>query len=518
MSQIANSWLPSRQTSANLLLLRLATSLELAATTERSPEEQAEWERCAADPMYFVLRYVWIYNATAKRWLKFDLWPAQGEVLAQLPHHKRVVILKARQLGITWLVLAYALWLLIFHPIATVLLFSRRDDEAIELIKRLKGMHAKLPAWMQSELAVSNDHTLKFANESEAKGFPTTGGDSYTATLAIVDEADLIPDLARLHGAVGPTIDAGGQLVFLSRVNKSTPGSEFQRIYADAKAGKNEWHPIFLPWSARPERTQEWYEARRADSLSLDGTEDQLHEQYPATDAEALSPKSKDKRIAGKWLLQCYEPRDVIADAGGSLAGLSELEIYVKPRPGRSYVIGADPAEGNPSSDESSATVLDADTGEECSVLSGLFEPAVFGGHIKTLSEIYNGAPALVERNNHGHAVLLWLKDNASRVRRLEGLDGRPGWVSSTLGKVQLYNDAADAFRQLQTVLHSMGTYLQLASIEGRTLRAPQGENDDRADSYALAIVGRARALMKQELSGESRNHSAALKARLGGA
>jgi hypothetical protein len=36
-------------------------------------------------------------------------------------------------------------------------------------------------------------------------------------------------------------------------------------------------------------------------------------------------------------------------------------------------------------------------------------------------------------------------------------------------------------------VLHSFDTFSQLASIEGSTLRAPEGEADDRADAYALA-------------------------------
>jgi hypothetical protein len=31
-----------------------------------------------------------------------------------------------------------------------------------------------------------------------------------------------------------------------------------------------------------------------------------------------------------------------------------------------------------------------------------------------------------VERNNHGHTVLLWLRDYAPLVVRLKGLDGKP--------------------------------------------------------------------------------------------
>ena len=39
-------------------------------------------------------------------------------------------------------------------------------------------------------------------------------------------------------------------------------------------------------------------------------------------------------------------------------------------------------------------------------------------------------------------------------------------------------------------MLHSFGTLAQLAALEGATLRAPAGEADDRADSYALALAG----------------------------
>ena len=43
---------------------------------------------------------------------------------------KKLVVLKARQLGISWLSLSYALWLMLFHPPATVLLFSLREEES----------------------------------------------------------------------------------------------------------------------------------------------------------------------------------------------------------------------------------------------------------------------------------------------------------------------------------------------------------------------------------------------------
>ena len=164
------------------------------------------------------------------------------------------------------------------------------------------------------------------------------------------------------------------------------------------------------------------------------------------------------------------------------------LEVYTAPEPGRSYVIGADPAEGNPTSDDSALTVLDRDSGEEVAALAGKFQPSTLAAHIDALGRWYNDAAVLVERNNHGHAVLLWLRDN-SGLWRLPGHDGKPGWLSRHKGKAILYAAAADAFREGRTRLHSYATFTQLAGIGGSTLRAVDGEADDRADSYALACV-----------------------------
>jgi len=56
----------------------------------------------------------------------------------------------------------------------------------------------------------------------------------YTATMAIIDEADFIQWLKRLMNAVKPTIDAGGHLVLISTVDKENRDSEFSRIWNPA--------------------------------------------------------------------------------------------------------------------------------------------------------------------------------------------------------------------------------------------------------------------------------------------
>lgn len=457
---------------------------------ERTEESRrtVEWLKCTHSVDYWIKHYVMIFNATSMDWVGFDLWPRQYVTLDTLTRARQSIVLKARQLGLSWLTLCYALHAMIFKPAATILIFSKRDEEAVELLKRVKGVHAHLPDWMQPATIADADHNWELSNGSSAKSFPTTGGRSYTGSLVIVDEADFIPDLDALLNAVKPTIDAGGQLIMISTVDKSRPDSPFKRIYRAAKEGATGWQPVFLPWHARPGRDAAWYEAQQADVLARTGALDDLHQEYPATDTEALSPRTLDKRIPSIWIEACYIPLrpSLPADA----PALPTLDVYALPQPDHVYVIGADPAEGNPTSDDSALTVMDVTSGEEVAALAGKFQPAVLAGHADAIGRYYNGAGLMIERNNHGHAVLLWLNDN-SGLRILNGHDGKPGWLSSSLGKTLLYDAMADGFRDGETTLHSFVTYTQLASIEGATLRAPEGFHDDRADSYALAHVGR---------------------------
>src|SRR5689334_18485796 len=104
-----------------------------------------EIHKCRRSPAYFLDTYGQIYDATTGEWVPFRLWPAQFSTIQTIAANRLTVILKARQLGLTWLVLGYALWLMLFWPAATVLLFSRRDDEAVDLLRtRLRGIYDRL--------------------------------------------------------------------------------------------------------------------------------------------------------------------------------------------------------------------------------------------------------------------------------------------------------------------------------------------------------------------------------------
>lgn len=443
---------------------------------------------CTLSVSAFIKECVKILDPVSKDWISFDLWPEQEQTLETIDGNKLVIILKARQIGMTWLTLAYALWKMLLWPVATVLIFSRRETEAIHLVEdRLKGIYKRLPDWIKGGLSVVKDsaHIFELSNGSSIRAFPTSAGDSYAATLAIVDEADLAPDLEKLINAAKPTIDAGGQMILLSRVDKSKPQSLFKKIYLGAKQKLNNWTAIFLPWFVHPDRDQKWYDAECADAMTNTGALDSIYEQYPATDAEALSPKTLNKRIPPNALLNCYEE-----SAGIKVSGAPTIPtgIYFKAaRPGRRYVITGDPAEGLPSSDDSAMDVMDRRTGEQVFHASGKFTPETFAGYIDIIGTYYNNAPALVERNNHGHAVLLWLKEY-SKLSVFNGRDGRPGWQTNSLSKSLMYNDVVEAIVAQEILIHCEKTKDQLSSIEAATLSAPKGMLDDAAISISLCI------------------------------
>ncbi len=180
---------------------------------------------------------VYIYDATGQDWIKFDLWPAQAETLGAMAGSRKLVILKARQLGISWLSLSYALWLMLFQSPATILLFCLREEESKELLWRLRGMYERLPAHLRARAVThSNETRWILSNGSRALAFSTRSGRSYTGTLALVDEADFVPELSQFLNAVKPTIDAGGQLFLVSTSDKKRPISTFKNLFRAAVA------------------------------------------------------------------------------------------------------------------------------------------------------------------------------------------------------------------------------------------------------------------------------------------
>ena len=160
--------------------------------------------------------------------------------------------------------------------------------------------------------------------------------------------------------------------------------------------GLGDYVTVFLPWYARPDRDMDWYTRQRAEMFEQQGTDDDFFAEYPETPEQALAPETLDRRLAYAWV----EAGFVEATGAGWTQGRAAARaapyrglaatyrrrcpawwFFAEPVAGRAYVVGVDPAEGNPRSDESAAQVLDAQTGEQMALLAGKVEPTTFAGY-----------------------------------------------------------------------------------------------------------------------------------------
>jgi hypothetical protein len=217
----------------------------------------------------------------------FDLWPAQQTVLAAMERDARLIILKARQLGISWLACGYALWLCTTHPGKTVLLFSQGQREANELIDRISFMHyqhrerSRLPRFV-----TENTQELAWANGSAVQSLPATrkAGRSFSASLVVFDEFAFMLFGADLYAAAKPTIDDGGKLWIVSSADAL--GSPYHQFWQAAVGGANGFTPIFLDWRARPSRDEGWRARKLIESYGDAGA---VKREYPESDIEAFT-------------------------------------------------------------------------------------------------------------------------------------------------------------------------------------------------------------------------------------
>lgn len=257
---------------------------------------QMEIEYCSNDIEYFVDTYGHIEDKDADELIQpFEMWQAQRDALHSLMDNRLNVILKARQLGFSWLVMHIAAWLLLCHTGRTVIALSRSEEEAKELVRRLsvifKYMPAliadasDIPAGWQGPIfkATALELTITFPSGpvSVFKGFPSSpnAARSFTADLLIFDEWAFQQFAREIWTSAFPVINRpfGGKVIGLSTIDR---GSLFEELFTDPDNGFNK---IFIPWFADPRRNDEWYQnTKRA-------LGDLITQEYPATIEEALT-------------------------------------------------------------------------------------------------------------------------------------------------------------------------------------------------------------------------------------
>ncbi len=274
-----------------------------AVAAGRQPLTDLQRQAALLDPCVFTDHHCMIEGARG-RLERFRLWPEQREVIGAMDESDRLIVLKARQLGISWCADAYALWLCSANQGQTVLIMSLGMREAQEELRRIRLMHRYLPPELKCRLGQEvggaghqdNLSTLEFPDlGSRIISLPSTehAGTSFTANLVVIQELAKIQTATSLMAALAPTIADGGRLfvvstargysgVFYALWQQNQHLLRAGQIVGD-KGEPGSFRPVFLPWTVRPGRDQAWYE-----SMSRTLPDRERRQEYPLSPVEAF--------------------------------------------------------------------------------------------------------------------------------------------------------------------------------------------------------------------------------------
>jgi len=187
----------------------------------------------------------------------FELFDYQKDTLDVFRNERYVIVLKARQLGLTTLAMAYALWMLMFRPGSNVVLVSRSQTAADKALEIIDFMWSFLPGWVSYRgPKLDNDaakhHSYRFDDGMTSRitsyAATRTVAAGQTASLVLWDEAALAEYQDDALRTLLPTTDAGGSMIVFSTARGGH--NAFARLYRSAERGESEFKPVFHPWYA----------------------------------------------------------------------------------------------------------------------------------------------------------------------------------------------------------------------------------------------------------------------------
>ncbi len=179
-----------------------------------------------------------------------------------------------------------------------------------------------------------------------------------------------------------------------------------------------------------------------------------------------------------------------------------ELEIWLPVLPGKRYLIAVDPAGGGSEGDYSAIQVLEMETGLQCAEFAGHVGGLELARLAADLAAEYNHGWLVVERNNHGAAVLAMLQTVCGYGQIYEQ-GGQPGWLTTSVSRPAMIGSLGAALVERpqcfmsRRLLRECRSFVRLAN--GRT-GARGGTHDDRVMAMAIGLAARAEMLEKQGL------------------
>lgn len=193
--------------------------------------------------------------------IPYEVWPHLDDMAHRWQAGDSEVVLKARQLGVSWLLAAYMLWYTLYHDARSVCAISKSQIDSDELLHKVMQLWEYCPEHLRLPARRTNTRHVVWVNGSRVVSFPSTknAGRGFTWSLVVIDEGHFHPYASTNYRAYRPTLDGGGQLLMVSTANGTT--GLFHDLWQSSAGNKTPYRAVFIPWWARPSR-----QAPRTDS------------------------------------------------------------------------------------------------------------------------------------------------------------------------------------------------------------------------------------------------------------
>jgi hypothetical protein len=396
----------------------------------------------------------------------------------------RLIILKARQEGVSTVVEAIIYWYTATHKNVSskivshdresaynlYSMFTRYYENSHEIFKPSTKYHTK------NDLLFNNDFNTGLNSQISISSAENTGtGRGLTIHWLHASEVAMWSNGAEILAGLLQTVPMLKNTAIFLESTANGIGDFFHSTWRAARDGNSAFKPFFFGWHEHDdyqiatgplELTPEEMSLRATYSLSdaqiawrrmkikeFAGNEDKFAQEYPINEAEAFLASGRPRFNVPKLLdmeKECYEPGtyeliEQKPEKGTALTkGLTitkpvkvpnaPLKIWEKPLGNVKYVIGADVSDTG--ADNSVATIMRTDTNTTVARWCGDIEPADFGEELYILGTYYNSALIGVESNNHGLTTIQRLRDMRYKnlYRREKGIDERFESATSKLG------------------------------------------------------------------------------------
>lgn len=441
----------------------------------------------------------------------FILNPAQRFLDQQ--EGNKVLIAKARQKGFSSFILAlFAIRCLGREGTHAVTMSheaqatQRLLDRADYYFRNMKGPKPLFGRHSRNEFYFDKMESSFYIGTAGSRAF----GRGDTVTDLHCSEYAWWEDPEKHHAGIFQAVPMSGRILIESTGNGRA--NDFYFLWLNAE--KMGYTRLFYPWFADQEYTRpvsEWKpDIPHLNSYLLD-----LKAKHGLTNQQMAwyEGKLKELRENLKLMQQEYpsEPEECFQASGGSLfpnvqlvknlewGTLNRGQYYCEglkghPRPGFHYVIGADPS-GGTGNDDAAVQVFCCETGEQVLELNNnTIQPIRFGELLCQFGREFNEAFIVCESNNHGIAVVEYLKTHYNRGRLYKYQPGtvssppRYGWLNSRQSKHALIGFMQDELSQIS--LYGPRTVSELTQYEEVEEGKFQGRSDNLVIAVGLALLG----------------------------